>query len=414
MRKKHFLSIFLLCVCVLVETGAAQEFTGVGPGSLIASIDSNCVSSPTQFFIGEGLQAVQFNLIALKGGNSCITGEPSDVKGFSLRNREGIEFYRWHQVGENLPSQPLGPLDILSVSSGSYTLQVIGGRDAQVILRFNVVELTPPTPSTTFNDSDGDGVIDQWDLEPNTPPNSLVDRNGRAGQAQNKDADGDGVIDALDMEPNTPPNSLVDRNGRAGQTQNKDSDGDGVIDQWDLEPNTLPNSYVDRNGRAVQTQNKDSDGDGVIDQWDMEPNTPSNSFVDRNGRAAAVSSSTAVAPAPVKTPPEPQPTPTLSSPWDAWLGFWEVTASYSGCPGGGSTSWWLEVSRLKDGYVLKVQSGHGTKVTNFTANALEFKVSDDVKTEVSLWLSSDRQCEGTIYHPGSKECQRGTIRAQKR
>ena len=88
-------------------------------------------------------------------------------------------------------------------------------------VRFNVVELlaetSEPAPQQLLNDSDGDGVIDSWDLEPNTQPNSFVDNKGRAGQTQAKDTDGDGIIDLWDQEPNTPANSLVDRNGRAGQ-----------------------------------------------------------------------------------------------------------------------------------------------------------------------------------------------------
>ena len=48
-------------------------------------------------------------------------------------------------------------------------------------------------------DSDGDGVTDKWDREPNTPPNCPVDSHGVS-----KDTDGDGVIDCKDKQLITP------------------------------------------------------------------------------------------------------------------------------------------------------------------------------------------------------------------
>jgi outer membrane protein OmpA-like peptidoglycan-associated protein len=48
-------------------------------------------------------------------------------------------------------------------------------------------------------DADGDGVTDQFDLEPNTPAGAPVDSHGRA-----KDTDGDGVPDYKDKEILTP------------------------------------------------------------------------------------------------------------------------------------------------------------------------------------------------------------------
>lgn len=54
----------------------------------------------------------------------------------------------------------------------------------------------PPLP-----DGDGDGVTDQFDLEPNTPAGAAVDSHGRA-----LDTDGDGVPDYKDKEKLTPQN----------------------------------------------------------------------------------------------------------------------------------------------------------------------------------------------------------------
>jgi outer membrane protein OmpA-like peptidoglycan-associated protein len=61
----------------------------------------------------------------------------------------------------------------------------------------------------TLKDSDGDGVPDQFDLEPNTPPGCPVDTHGRS-----LDTDGDGVPDCRDKQKITPPNWFpVDADG---------------------------------------------------------------------------------------------------------------------------------------------------------------------------------------------------------
>lgn len=64
-------------------------------------------------------------------------------------------------------------------------------------------ELANPTrmnmPKGWLEDSDGDGVPDQFDLEPNTPAGVPVDTRGRS-----RDTDGDGVPDYLDKELITP------------------------------------------------------------------------------------------------------------------------------------------------------------------------------------------------------------------
>lgn len=64
-------------------------------------------------------------------------------------------------------------------------------------------ELANPTrmnmPKGWLEDSDTDGVLDQFDLEPNTPSGAPVDTRGRT-----RDTDGDGVPDYLDKELITP------------------------------------------------------------------------------------------------------------------------------------------------------------------------------------------------------------------
>ncbi|WP_139956116.1 OmpA family protein [Flavicella sediminum] len=237
--------------------------------------------------------------------------------------------------------------------------------------------------TVTLIDTDGDGVVDQFDEEPNTPKGAKVYGNGVAidtdydsipdysdkcptvagsiekdgcpeekeatGQLQLVDTDGDGVIDLFDKDPNTPEGALVygngipidsDRDGlpdyrdecplKAGPVENKgcpkdvkefdwnDSDGDGVVNEFDKEPNTPKNARVYGNGVAVDSdyddvpdhmddcpfkpgsvENKgcpeikgaikgntiDTDQDGVIDLYDKEANTPFGVKVYSNGVA---------------------------------------------------------------------------------------------------------------------------------
>src|SRR5437899_1776745 len=71
-----------------------------------------------------------------------------------------------------------------------------------------------------FKDSDHDGVPDNKDLCPNTPPGATVDATGCP-----HDSDGDGVYDGIDKCPNTPAGAKVDAAGCP-----IDSDHDGVPD----------------------------------------------------------------------------------------------------------------------------------------------------------------------------------------
>ncbi|MFC2110399.1 OmpA family protein [Bacteroidota bacterium] len=193
--------------------------------------------------------------------------------------------------------------------------------------------------SEKFKDSDGDGVIDLYDKENNTPSGVKVYGNGVSVDSDNDgvadykdncpfekgdlskngcpektevitpkvssadveavvsgkfmDTDGDGVLDLYDKEPNTPKESRV-----YGDGVSIDSDNDGIPDYKDDCPfekgiaskrgcplvskaviNTVPTTSL-----PLRKKN-DSDGDGVADDFDKEPNTPANVKVYANGVA---------------------------------------------------------------------------------------------------------------------------------
>ena len=79
-----------------------------------------------------------------------------------------------------------------------------------------------PTPT----DTDGDGVIDDDDLCPNTPNGVAVNSDG-CSESQ-LDDDGDGVFNDQDLCPNTPNGETVNSDGCSDSQLDLDSDGDGV------------------------------------------------------------------------------------------------------------------------------------------------------------------------------------------
>lgn len=118
-------------------------------------------------------------------------------------------------------------------------------------------------------DSDLDGVCDNQDKCPNTPPDCKVDADGCP-----VDSDRDGVPDCRDKCPDTPPGCKVDKDGCPF-----DSDNDGVVDCLDKCPDTPPRGcLIGKDGCPL-----DSDKDGVNDCLDKCPDTPPGLKVDKYG-----------------------------------------------------------------------------------------------------------------------------------
>jgi hypothetical protein len=96
-------------------------------------------------------------------------------------------------------------------------------------------------PKPVLDDSDGDGVTDQFDLEPNTPKGAPVDSHGVS-----RDTDGDGVPDFKDKELITP-------------TQCQPVDADGVGKCPDPQCCKDLKAYIDSN--SIGGKGKCSIGD---------------------------------------------------------------------------------------------------------------------------------------------------------
>jgi hypothetical protein len=121
-----------------------------------------------------------------------------------------------------------------------------------------------------WKDGDRDQVADRFDVEPTTPPNVVVDTQGRG-----IDSDKDGIFDGIDKCASTPLGATVDITGCPS-----DSDKDGILDGLDKEPATVAGASVDAEGRSA-----DSDGDGVPNGIDLCDNTPKGTPIDEKGCA---------------------------------------------------------------------------------------------------------------------------------
>ncbi len=117
-------------------------------------------------------------------------------------------------------------------------------------------------------DADKDGVLNDMDACPDTPPGVTVDTKGCP-----LDSDGDYVFDGMDQCPGTPVGAWVDSKGCP-----RDSDGDGILDGLDMCTDTPLGTLVNEDGCPL-----DSDGDGVFDGLDQCPGTPAGCVVNDVG-----------------------------------------------------------------------------------------------------------------------------------
>ena len=119
-----------------------------------------------------------------------------------------------------------------------------------------------------IRDADKDGIPDELDKCPKSAPGEQVNDRGCI-----LDTDEDGIPDIQDSCPNTPSGLMVNKYGCF-----LDRDEDGVPDEWDQCPTSMPKEIVNTYGCPI-----DSDEDGVPDNVDKCENTPTGVKVDRLG-----------------------------------------------------------------------------------------------------------------------------------
>ena len=132
-----------------------------------------------------------------------------------------------------------------------------------------------------ISDKDGDGVPDDQDKCPGTPPGTKVTVDGCP-----IDADGDGVPDIDDKCPYTKKGVFVDEDGCPVET-----DGDGVPDFRDQCSDTPNDVSVNMFGCPI-----DRDGDGIPDYKDKCAGTPKGIKGNENGCPEGFEPSTTIMP----------------------------------------------------------------------------------------------------------------------
>lgn len=173
-------------------------------------------------------------------------------------NSDLLDAQRWQENGAN-PGRGLGNQtfaygnkaltggqDVYLNTNITLTMKIGNGEESlwatnPLVATYGKINDMDKRLKSAQEDTDGDGVSDIYDQEPETPEGMEVDSKGRT-----KDTDEDGIPDSDDMQKNTPMGCDVDNKGVA-----KDNDGDRVPDCYDLELNTKPGALVDANGRSI-------------------------------------------------------------------------------------------------------------------------------------------------------------------
>lgn len=247
------------------------------PNIIAAAQDSDEDGYPdsfTEYYNGSNGEGLQIDGCPLVAGNSsnpyygCLDSDGDnyrDIYTFDINPNTGL---RENQSGDAFPFNPEQWTDTDGDGFGDFQ----SGNNADVCPQvFGVINGTfgMGCPLIDGNDDDGDFVINEEDLCPNTQIGLAVNLDGCA--LNQLDSDDDGVNDADDVCPSTFLEDPVDSNGCSQVQREIDTDSDGVYDYLDSCENTPSQEVADESGCSASQ--KDSDGDGVTDDTDVCPDT---------------------------------------------------------------------------------------------------------------------------------------------
>ena len=126
----------------------------------------------------------------------------------------------------------------------------------------------------------GKGVTSRWWENPLEPTYKELAEASKKIKDASTDSDGDGIADIFDQEPNTPAGAMVNSRGVT-----MDSDGDGVPDHLDDEPYSQDPSRV--NDRGVSINRLITDPNSPVDPNNMlDPRNPASPFYGAGGKGA--------------------------------------------------------------------------------------------------------------------------------
>jgi len=119
-----------------------------GTYTISAGINEGCMQSPVYFTIASGLVAKDFKVSSIDSGYNCMTGAPSDLKGFEIES-DGVDIHSETIYNDRPPDVYYQPLMKLNLQSGNYSLYAYGGRSAYVVLEMTVESaLSTPSPGS--------------------------------------------------------------------------------------------------------------------------------------------------------------------------------------------------------------------------------------------------------------------------
>ena len=181
------------------------------------------------------------------------------------------------------PNDPCDPVQISGYEGFNSQNTVWSGADCDEDGVSNGDEVTNGTdPFTASEDTDGDGLIDDLEINDNTDTNNPCDPSQEAGyvgfDANNTiwglaDCDGDGILNGDEVLNGTDP-YLPDNEGTS-----EDSDGDGISDDQEAIDGTDPSDSCDSVG-GTPSASDDCDGDGLTNAEETigldDPDTPAN------------------------------------------------------------------------------------------------------------------------------------------
>lgn len=211
---------------VLTDAGALHDFSSLAGGTEYKGrrqrikdvrniLDAGSYTTDAESHGAVGPQLFGQTVVLSKTIGLGFTYKLTERVNLSLENRltftgdDLIDGVRWQNVpttGNNVMTSKDDTYNFLSLGANIN----LGSRSKRTEplwwlnpLDYGYSELNSPKhmklPKPVLDDSDGDGIPDQFDMEPNTPAGAPVDSHGVA-----RDTDGDGVPDYKDKELITP------------------------------------------------------------------------------------------------------------------------------------------------------------------------------------------------------------------